>query len=286
MMRRDFLFRPRDKVIKFGRRTRIMGVVNVTPDSFSDKGRVFERSSAVDYCLNLVEKGVDVLDLGGESSRPGAEPVSAREELDRVLPVLEEVRKHVFIPISIDTYKTSVAEEALRAGADLINDISAFHLDPEMPRVIREWNAGIILMHMRGTPRTMQQLSPSPDILKEVQTDLQTALNVAFEYKIARDKIILDPGIGFGKKLEDNLKILNQLSFLEVFQLPILVGTSRKSFLGEILGLPIDRRLWGTAASVVVAILRGAHMVRVHDPEVILQVILVTNSIQMEKSSQ
>lgn len=286
MMRGDFLFRPRGKVIEFGERTRIMGVVNVTPDSFSDKGRVFERSRAVDYCLDLVEKGADVLDLGGESSRPGAEPVSAGEELDRVLPVLEEIRKHVSIPISIDTYKASVAEEALRAGADVINDISAFHLDPQMPRVIRDWNAGIILMHMRGTPRNMQQLPSSPDILKEIQADLQTSLDVAFEYKIARDKIILDPGIGFGKKLEDNLKILNRLSFLEVFQLPILVGTSRKSFLGKILGLPVDRRLLGTAASVVIAILRGAHMVRVHDPEEILQFILVTDSILMEKLLQ
>ena len=286
MARSTYLFHPRDKVIELGHRTRIMGVVNVTPDSFSDGGQFFGRSRAVDHCLDLVEKGADVLDLGGESARPGAEPVSAEEELERVLPVLQEVRKHVSIPISIDTCKARVAREGLKAGADMVNNIGAFRLDPEMPQVVRDWNAGIILMHMRGTPRTMQQLPPSPDILKEIRADLKAAVKTAYEYHIPRDKIVLDVGIGFGKTPEDNLKILNRLSFFEVFQLPILVGTSRKSFLGKILRLPVDRRLWGTAASVVVAILQGAHMVRVHDVEEIFQVVLVTDTILAEKLLQ
>ncbi len=282
MARETYQFHARDRVLDLGNRTRIIGVVNITPDSFSDGGRFLDRSRAVEQCLKLAEAGADILDLGGESTRPGAQPVPGHEEQERILPVLREVRAHIPGPISIDTYKSSVAHEALLEGADIINDVSAFRLDPQMPSVVSRWEAGVILMHMRGTPRNMQQLPPSQNILAEIQEDLKTALESASEHGIPHDRIMLDPGIGFGKTFEDNLKILNQLSFFNSFQLPILVGTSRKSFLAKILDLPAGQRLMGTAASVVVAIMRGAHAVRVHNVEEILQVVQVTDAVLAE----
>ncbi len=283
MGRRPYLFCPREKKVELGPRTRIMGVVNLTPDSFFDGGRLEDPLAAIEHCIELVEEGADILDLGGESSRPGAQVVSVGRELDRLLPVLEEVRKHVSVPISIDTYKAEVARQTLIAGADIINDISAFRFDLRMPGVVSQWKAGVILMHMRGNPQTMQKLSPSPDILTEIRKQLQVALDTACEHRIASDRIAVDPGIGFGKTFEDNLKVLNNLSFLEALSHPILVGPSRKSFLGRVLDLPPQERLWGTAASVVIAILRGAHMVRVHDVEEIQQVVKVTDSILEEQ---
>lgn len=286
MARKTYLFHARDKILELGCRTRMVGVVNVTPDSFSDGGRFLDRSRAVDHCLELVEKGADILDLGGESSRPGAQPVSESEELERLLPVLRDIRNQLPVLISIDTYKSKVAHQALMEGADIINDISAFRLDREMPRIVSQWEAGIVLMHMRGTPQNMQQLPPSPDILEEIRTDLKTALDTASEHHIRRDRIVLDPGIGFGKTFEDNLKILNRLAFLDRFRIPILVGTSRKSFLGKILDLPVDQRLLGTIASVVIAIVRGAHLVRVHSVEEIRQVAAVTDIVVREGISE
>ena len=282
MSRRAYVLRARDKKLELGRRTRVMGVVNITPDSFFDGGRFFERSKAVEYCLQLVESGADIVDLGGESSRPGAEPVSVQEELERVLPVLQEVRKQVPVLISVDTCKSEVAREALKEGADIVNDISAFRLDPEMPRVVKEWDAAVVLMHMRGTPQIMQELPPSEDILEEVQTDLQAAVSKASENGIPEESIIIDPGIGFGKTVEDNCRILNRLSFLESFDLPVLVGTSRKSFLGGILDIPAQDRIWGSAASVAVAIMRGAHIVRLHDVAELTQVAPITDAILTE----
>jgi len=263
-----------------------MGVVNITPDSFFDGGRCFERSKAVECCLQLVESGADIIDLGGESSRPGAEPISVQEELERVLPVLQEVRKQVPILISVDTCKSAVAREALKEGADIVNDISAFRLDPEMPRVVKEWDAAVVLMHMRGTPQIMQEIPPSEDILEEVQTDLQVAVLKASENGIPEESIIIDPGIGFGKSVEDNCRILNRLSFLETFDLPVLVGTSRKSFLGGILNIPAQDRIWGSAASVAVAIMRGAHIVRLHDVAEMSQVAQITDAILTESRLQ
>ena len=259
-----------------------MGVVNITPDSFFDGGRFFERSKAVEGCLQLVESGADIIDLGGESSRPGAEPISVQEELERVLPVLQEVRQQVPVLISVDTCKSEVAREALKEGADIVNDISAFRLDPEMPRVVKEWDAAVVLMHMRGTPQIMQELPPSEDILEEVQTDLQAAVSKASENGIPEESIIIDPGIGFGKTVEDNCRILNRLSFLDSFDLPVLVGTSRKSFLGGILDIPAQDRIWGSAASVAVAIMRGAHIVRLHDVAEMNQVAQITDAILTE----
>ncbi len=281
-MRSSYIFRAREKTVELGERTRLMGVVNVTPDSFFDGGRFLERSQAIEHSLSLVEAGADILDLGADSSRPGAEPVPVGEELDRLLPVLQEVRKQVCVPISVDTSKPAVAREALKEGADIVNDITAFRCDPEMPRIVSEWDAGVVLTHMRGTPKTMQERPFSENILEEIQTDLQVAISKACQNGIARERIIIDPGIGFGKNLEDNCRILNRLSFLEGFRLPILIGTSRKSFLGKMLHQPAAERIWGTAASVVVAILRGVHIVRVHDVVEMNQVAQVTDVILAE----
>ncbi len=281
-MRSSFIFRAREKTVELGERTRLMGVVNVTPDSFFDGGRFLERSQAIEHSLSLVEAGADILDLGADSSRPGAESVPVGEELDRLLPVLQEVRKRVCVPISVDTSKPAVAREALKEGADIVNDITAFRCDPEMPRIVSEWDAGVVLTHMRGTPKTMQERPFSENILEEIQTDLQVAISKACQNGIARERIIIDPGIGFGKSLEDNCRILNRLSFLEGFRLPILIGTSRKSFLGKMLDQPAAERIWGTAASVVVAILRGVHIVRVHDVVEMNQVARVTDVILAE----
>ena len=281
-MRRVCLFRARQRVLRLGRKTAVMGVVNITPDSFYDGGKFLATDRAVGQGLALVEQGADLIDLGGESSRPGAEPVSVREELRRVLPVLTAIRPQVSVPISVDTTKSEVAEKALQAGADIINDISAFRFDPKLPRVVAKWEAGIILMHMRGTPREMQKLPPSDDILSEIRQDLRDAIETAFQHDIPSDNIAIDPGIGFGKTLEDNLRILNRLGFLESFDLPILIGASRKSFLGAILQFPTQGRLLGTLASVAIAIARGAHMVRVHDIAEVLKVVRVTDSILAE----
>lgn len=260
-----------------------MGVVNITPDSFSDAGVFSDSNCAAERCLELAGKGADIVDLGGASSRPGAEPVSAEEEAQRVLPVLQKVRQHLSIPISVDTTKSEVAQAALTEGADIINDISAFRFDLEMPRVVSQWRAGVVLMHMRGNPRTMQELPPSRDILEEIGTDLQLAISKGLGEGIPNDRIIIDPGIGFGKTFEDNCRILNRLSFLDRFQLPVLVGTSRKTFLGKILDRPVSERIWGTAASVALAIIRGAHLVRVHDVEEMSQVARVTDAVMAEQ---
>ncbi|MFQ5737753.1 MAG: dihydropteroate synthase [Acidobacteriota bacterium] len=286
MARIPFQFRARGRVLDLGIRTRIMGIVNVTPDSFYPGGRYLDRAQAVQHCFRLIEEGADLLDIGGESSRPGARRVSTDEEQRRILPVIREVRARSSVLLSVDTYKSAVAEAALQEGADVVNDISAFRLDPQMPRVVAREEAGVILMHMRGEPRNMQRLPPSPDILADIRQGLQAALALAEERQIPHDRIILDPGIGFGKSAEDNLRILNRLSFLEDFHFPILIGTSRKSFLGKVLNVPEERRLMGTAASVAAAVLRGAHIVRVHDVEAIRMVTDVADAVLAESLLQ
>lgn len=282
MIRPSFLFRARDKGLALGVKTRLMGVVNITPDSFSDGGRYIETDKAVERCVSLVEAGADVLDLGGESSRPGALPVTVEEEMDRLLPVLEEVRKLVETMISVDTYKASVAEAALSIGADIINDISAFRFDEEMPEVVNHFKAGVVLMHMRGTPSTMHTLPASTDIFQEVYDDLQTAVNTAYKYNIAHDRIVVDPGIGFGKNAKESLQLVNRLSGLQSLELPVLVGTSRKSFIGKILNQPVETRLLGTVASSIVAVMKGAHILRVHDVGEVEAAIRMVDAIATE----
>lgn len=274
--------RARDRRLTLDR-TLVMGILNVTPDSFYDGGRYLRPEQAIARGLSLIDEGADILDIGGESSRPGSDPVPAEVECDRIIAVLEGLRDHSDIPLSVDTWKASVASAALAAGADIINDISALRLDPEMADTVAEYGAGLVLMHMRGTPRTMQKLPASQDILAEIRADFKRALRHASDHRIAHDRIVLDPGIGFGKSLQDNLKILNCLDFLKEFNLPVLVGTSRKSFLGKILGVPEEERLWGTAASVAAAVLRGADMVRVHDVQQMRMVTRVAETIRREE---
>ena len=263
--------------------TRTMAVINVTPDSFSDGGQFLDPDKAVDHCLELAARGADILDIGGESTRPGVSPVSPQEELDRVLPVLEGIRGRTSCLISVDTYKSQVARAALDAGAHIVNNVGALQLDPEVAKIAGRTGAAIVLMHMRGTPRTMQTLPPSRDILEEIRQSLIRAADLARRHGIGRDRIVLDPGIGFGKTVEDNLKILNRLSRLGRLRFPILVGTSRKSFLGKILDLPVQERLLATAASVVMSVVGGAHIVRVHDLTEMVHALRIADSILGER---
>lgn len=276
------LFRARDKALALGRVTRIMGVVNVTPDSFSDGGRYLDVDRAVARAMELVGGGATIVDIGGESSRPGAEPVSDEVEIARIGPVLERLRSLSDVMISVDTYKAVVADRALKLGADIINDISAFRMDPSMPETVARSCAGVVLMHMRGTPATMQSLPPSPDILQEVKSDLAVALSAARRAGILPDRILLDPGIGFGKTPEDNLRLINQLESLRELGAPVLVGPSRKSFIGKITGAGPADRILATAVVSAIACLRGAHVVRVHDVEEVHEALLLADAIRGE----
>jgi dihydropteroate synthase len=260
-----------------------MAVVNITPDSFSDGGRFLSPERAVEHGLELVAAGADMLDLGAESTRPGARPVSEGEELDRILPVLVNLRPETGVPLSVDTYKAGVAKEALRLGADIVNDISALRFDERMAAVVAGFEAGVVLMQMRGSPATMHRLPSSSDIVGEVCRDLQVAVDKAASADIGHDRILLDPGIGFGKNAEENLVVMNRLTGLAGLRLPILVGPSRKSFIGRILDRPVHDRLLGTAAASAVCIFRGAHILRVHDVEEIGQVARVVDAILAEQ---
>lgn len=267
------------RTLTLGEKTLVMGILNVTPDSFSDGGKFLDIKKAISRALEIESQGADIIDIGGESSRPNAKPVSLEEELKRVLPVIDGLKGKLKIPISIDTYKAEVARQALLSGAELINDISALSFDEKMASLVAETGAGLCLMHMRGNPKTMQELPPSSDICKEILKDLGLAIYKAKSLGVNSSQIILDPGIGFGKTLSDNLKILANLSFLERFDLPILIGTSRKSFIGKILGNLASDRLMGTAASVTAAILQGAHIVRVHDITQMVEVAKITDAL-------
>ena len=259
-----------------------MGVVNVTPDSFSDGGTYIEPERAVAHCLSLVEQGADILDIGGESSRPGAQQVSVQEEVDRIIPVLEKIRSEVSKMISVDTYKAAVAKTALEAGADIINDISAFTFDESLPGLVSQAKAGVVLMHMRGRPSDMHLLPPSEDIFQEVCDDLQIAVNKAHKHDISRDRIMVDPGVGFGKNAKESLQLINRLSGLQFLRLPIMVGTSRKSFIGVVLDQPVEERIMGTVASSIVALLKGAHVLRVHDIEELAAASRMADAIAAE----
>jgi dihydropteroate synthase len=248
-----------------GPRTWLMGVVNVTPDSFSDGGRYFDAGKAVARGLELAAEGADILDIGGESTRPGSLPVPEAEELRRVVPVIEALRKRTAALLSIDTTKAAVARAALDAGADIVNDTSAFRFDPAMPGEVARSGAGVILMHMKGTPLTMQDAPRYDDLLGEVGAFLGERMRLAEAAGIPRERIIVDPGIGFGKTFEDNLVILRRQEVFHALGRPVLLGFSRKAFLGRILDLPPEERLEGTIAAAVLSVDRGAHILRVHD---------------------
>lgn len=275
-----FRWRLPGRTLTLGERTLVMAVLNVTPDSFSDDGAYLRPQSAVERALAMEAAGADILDIGGESTRPGAEGVPANEELHRVLPVLRLLRGQLKIPISIDTSKAMVADAAAQAGAEILNDVTALQGDPEMAEVARRRKMGVVLMHMRGAPRTMQQGNFARDVMKDVAWGLRQALRRAEKGGIPKTKIVLDPGIGFGKSYEQNYELLARLCELARLGCPLLVGTSRKSFLGRTLGnAPADRRAWGTAATVTAAILHGAHIVRVHEVEEMVQVARVADQV-------
>jgi dihydropteroate synthase len=270
--------------LALGERTLIMGVLNVTPDSFSDGGKYFTVKKAVKAALAMQHAGADILDIGAESTRPGSSGISAAEELARLLPVLQELRGRLKIPISVDTQKSTVAEIALGAGAEILNDISGLKNDPRLARIAARYKVPLILMHMRGTPRTMQKRPFAKNVLRDVLLGLRHSLGVARRAGVAKSQIILDPGIGFGKSHTQNYELLAKLHELAKLGCPLLVGTSRKGFLGATLArngkpAPVDQRLWGTAATVTASILSGAHIVRVHDVAEMVQVARVTDEI-------
>jgi len=253
------------KTLNLSSQTHIMGVLNVTPDSFSDGGKFFKVEDAVNQGMKMAEEGADIIDVGGESTRPGSDPVLIQEELCRVIPVIRSLFKNTDVPVSIDTYKAEVAEQALDAGAQMINDISALRFDPEMKKVASEYKVPINLMHIKGTPKNMQKNPWYEDVISEITEYLNESIKIAKDAGIDPEKIIIDPGIGFGKRLEDNLNVLKNLKKLSILGCPILIGCSRKSFIGKILDLPVEERLEGSLAALAVAVMNGANIVRVHD---------------------
>jgi dihydropteroate synthase len=263
-----------------------MGVLNVTPDSFSDGGKFFDVQRAVRQALAMQRGGADIIDIGAESTRPGSAGISAAEELRRLLPVLEMLRGKLKIPISVDTQKSAVAEVALGAGAEIVNDISGLRGDPRLAEVAAKHGAPIILMHMRGTPRTMQNAPFARAVMPDVLAGLRKSISIARKHGVKKSQIVIDPGIGFGKSFSQNHELLAKLPELAKLGYPLLVGTSRKGFLGATLAkngkpAPIEARIWGTAATVAASILNGAHIVRVHDVAEMAQVARVTDSILM-----
>ena len=269
----------KDRLIEFPGRPLIMGVVNVTPDSFYDGGRYLDAEAAVAHAVRLVEEGADLLDVGAESTRPGADAVNEVEERRRVIPVVTAVAKAVTVPISIDTSKAAIAREALDAGAVLVNDVTALRGDSAMVDVVARSGAGIVLMHMYGTPRTMQQAPRYDDVVEEISVFFEERIHFAMTHGIVRRQIILDPGIGFGKLLVHNLTLLAQLRCFEIFECPLLVGVSQKAFLGQLLDRPVQERQWGTAAAVAMAVDRGAGILRVHDVRAMKDVVQVAAAI-------
>lgn len=257
-----------------------MGILNITPDSFSDGGLFLNADDAVRRAQAMAEEGADIIDIGGESSRPGADPVPMQEEIRRVIPVIERVAKHLSIPISVDTHKAEVARRALSAGARIINDISALRFDPEMAPLVAREGVPVVLMHMQGTPSDMQLHPVYADVIREIMDFFEARLRWAEQSGLSRDQIVLDPGIGFGKTVDHNLTLLSRLSEFRRIGCPLLIGPSRKSFIGQVLGLPVEERIEGTAAAVVVGVLNGASIVRVHDVKVMNRVVRMVEALQ------
>jgi dihydropteroate synthase len=276
-----FLLKTPRREIRISDRTLVMGVINLTPDSFSDGGSIADEREGVRYAMTLIEEGADILDVGGESSRPGAKAVPVEEELRRVVPLIRRITNETDIPVSIDTTKAEVARQAIEAGAEIINDITALRGDRRMPRVVAEAGVPLILMHMRGTPATMQKGDLSyKSIPGEIIDFLQERIEKACSAGIRRDNLVIDPGIGFGKSVEDNLRLLRRLGEFKVLGSPVCIGVSRKAFTGKITGVsrPADR-IEGTAAAVTAAILNGAHIIRVHDVGIMKRVVTMADAI-------
>lgn len=276
--------RPRELVCReyrlpLGVRTYVMGILNVTPDSFSDGGRYLEPGAAVEAAHRMVEEGADIIDVGAESTRPGAEPVPLEEEWVRLEPVLKRLVRELTVPISVDTYKAEIGRRALEVGASIINDISGLQAEPELARWVASAGAAVVVMHRRGDSRTMQIDPRYRCLWGEILAYLERSIEIAVAAGVERERVVIDPGIGFGKTVEHNLEILRGLRELETLGCPILVGPSRKSFIGKVLDLPVEERLEGTAAAVAVAIAQGADIVRVHDVKAMRRVATLTDAI-------
>jgi dihydropteroate synthase len=283
--RQRFRLRLRSRTLILGQRTLIMGVLNITPDSFSDGGTYLDSESAIARALQMEQQGADILDIGGESTRPGAAEITVEEELRRILPVMRVLRGKLRIPMSVDTRRADVAEAAMEAGAEIVNDVSGLQTDARMGEVVRRARAALVLMHMRGTPQTMQRGPFARDAIRDVATGLREALARAKRAGVPKSRLLLDPGIGFGKRYDQNFELLARLPGFAKFGCPIVVGTSRKAFLGKVLArpgesaVPSSERLLGTAATVTASILGGAHVVRVHDVAEMAGVARVADAI-------
>ena len=262
MKRKLFYWKLKDREIRLGERTLLLGVLNVTPDSFSDGGKYLEPDRAFARALEIEEQGADVLDIGAESTRPGSSRITASEELKRLVPVLKRLRGEVGIPISVDTYKAEVAERAIELGAEIINDPSGLTFDPQLLKTVMNHSAGLILNHMRGTPDSWAKLAPLPDVMGAIVRDLQATIHRARLGGMEASRIVIDPGIGFGKRKEQNSEILARLNELAALDLPVMIGPSRKSFLMQ---QEVNATRFATAAAVAAGVLGGAHIVRVHD---------------------
>jgi len=259
------IFKARNKYFDLGKKPVLMGILNITPDSFSDGGRFYRLEDAIAQYGRMIREGADIIDIGGESSRPGSAGLSAHDELERILPVIKEIKDKYDACISVDTYKPEVAESALKAGADIINDIYGINVNRDMLEIIAGYSAGVCLMHMRGTPETMQNDTFYNDIVAEIKSGLRSSADAALKCGVKRESVAIDPGIGFGKDLKGNIRILCDLDKFSDLDFPILIGTSRKSFIGKILGNDSEDRLIGTVASNIIALSKGARIFRVHD---------------------
>lgn len=271
---------PSGKIWKIDR-PQLMGILNITPDSFSDGGRFLDPARAMDHALQMEAEGADIIDIGAESTRPGAETLGVEEEWGRLEKVLSTIATHIKIPISIDTYKAEIARRALVNGAEVVNDISGLTFDPALKKIVAEAKCPLILMHIKGTPRNMQQNPQYQNVMEEIFLFFGTQMELARQSGI--QQLIIDPGIGFGKRLEDNLELLRRLKEFQIFGLPLMVGPSRKSFIGKILGVEVGERQWGTAASVALAVANGARIVRVHDVKEMKQVAEISRAILEKK---
>jgi dihydropteroate synthase len=277
-LRSDYKIDCRGKVLDLGSRTHIMGILNVTPDSFSDGGLYADATRALEHARNMVTQGADIIDIGGESTRPGANPLTEEEELRRIIPVIERLTSEIAAPVSVDTYKSSVAIKALNAGASIVNDISGLRFSPDMARVVADHGAAVVIMHIKGTPRDMQMNPVYGDVIGEIMDHLEESA------AIARNRIMIDPGIGFGKTLEHNLTILERLDEFRALGFPIVLGTSRKRFIGTVLDIAAPKdRIEGSAATVALGIQRGARIVRVHDVGYMTKVARMTDAIVRRK---
>jgi dihydropteroate synthase len=282
-MQKPYQWKLKQRAIVLGDRTLLMGVLNLTPDSFSDGGKYSDPDRAFARAIELEEEGADILDIGAESTRPGSQRIPEAEELRRLIPLLKRLRGRLAIPISVDTYKSGVAEKAMEHGAEIINDPSGILLDLQLPRVVTKYDAGLIINHMRGTPETWAKLPPIKDLMRSITIDLDAALHRARQTGVQKHQIVIDPGLGFGKRREQNSEILANLSQLRVFDLPILVGPSRKSFLKKEQEVLTE---FATAGAVAASILNGAHIVRVHDVRAMKSVVEVVDTIRQATPSE